>query len=664
HTIKGSSLSIELHAVAQVAHEFETLLDAVRMGRVEVGDTVLDAFDEAANMIGHELSRVARGESGDDGNADVTSADATSTATMQTLLERLRRLAHAAPSVEGSEKIAFAVGVALPEEITASLSEYEQHRLREAMREEAHVFAATVSFDLATFDEDYRSLKDALTEHGEVISTLPDMQESAPDRINFRIVYATTDASEEVARRAATLGQKFLAITQLNPVQSEPDANAHSNAVAPVEREESATGEVEAAEQEQKKSALVSPASLTTLVRVSLDDLDELISATHELFTDTISAFDDASPDDSSQPLRIEEEIRRARISRRFRLLEERLVELRMVAVVPVLERAARAAAAAARAEGKEIDIETKGGEARLDKSLADAIADPLLHLLRNAVDHGIESPPERRRAGKPERGQIKIETIAEGSRVVVRITDDGRGIDPERVRRAAIEKGVIEEGARLSSDQHLRLIFRPGFSTAEQISNISGRGVGLDVVEQTVERIGGELRLQSEVGRGTTFEMRLPTTMALLSSLVVRSNGQMFCVDSTHILEAGFVGKDEPEFVGEGRVVRWRESVLPFVTLRELLGQPPTDDGENEERLPVIVTPVAGREASAKEEETGARRMAAVAIDGWSGHQEILVRGLGSHATRWRGVSGATELSDGRVALLLDLPRLLEMNL
>ncbi len=618
------------------------------MGRVEAGAAALEAFDEAATTIGRELNRVARG----------TGEDATLTSATQTLLERLRSLARGAPSAAENETTAAAI-VAIPDEIAASLNEYEHHRLREATGEGARILSLTASFDLSTFDEDYRNLKDALAEHGEIISTLPDVQESAPDRINFRIIYATEDTSEEINGRAAVLGHTLLHVAELHATQGE----SGTVVAADVAQNELASPEMEATHTGGEVNDAFAPLrSLTALVRVPLNELDELIAATHDLFTDTVAAFGETHRHSSANAGFVEEEIRRARISRRFRLLEERLVELRMVAVTPVLERAARAGAAAARAEGKEIDIVTKGGEARLDKSLADAIAEPLLHLLRNAVDHGIESPAERRSARKPERGRITVEAVAEGSRVAVRVADDGRGIDPERVRRAAVERGVLDEGARLGDDQHLRLIFRPGFSTAGQISNISGRGVGLDVVEGTVENIGGELRVWSELGAGTTFEMRLPTTMALLSSLIVRSDGQAYCVDSTHIVEAGFVGAGDPEQIGEGRVVRWRESVLPFVTLRELLGQPPPTDGGDEERLPVLVAPIAGREAGAA--DGGARRMAAVNVDEWSGHCEILVRGLGSHATRWCGVSGATELADGRVALLLDLPRLLEMNL
>ncbi len=356
---------------------------------------------------------------------------------------------------------------------------------------------------------------------------------------------------------------------------------------------------------------------------------------------------------------RTELEIRAPRIRRRFFKLEERLIELRMVPVRATLERATRVGQSVARAAGKEIDFEIEGGEVRLDKSLADAVADPLLHLLRNAVDHGVEPPGERRAAGKPERGRVRIEAAAEGSRVTLRVVDDGRGIDPERVERAALERGLLAPGAHLTEPQSLRLIFRPGFTTAGELSAMSGRGVGLDVVERVIEQAGGELRVRSRPGVGTTFEMRLPTTLALIPALVVRAGRDRYCVDSSHVVEAALIERGDVLREGSASSARWRGETLPFVTLRELLGHKPADEAARGARLHVVIARAGG--GSSEAEESAAERLLAIEVDGWDGHMEVLVRGLGRHGPRWRGVSGATELGDGTVALVLDLPRLLE---
>lgn len=630
HTLKGSSAAVELVAIAETAHEFETLLDGIRLGRVAVDDAVLDAFEDAVNSISQMLRAVANEEQ---------------PSTPPVLIDRLRRLAHRGESASApaSSMDMARILAALPEDIGRSLSEYEEHRLQEALSEGARPFIVEVNFDLATFDEQFRDLSDALGEGGEIISTLPGMEGAAPDQINFRIVYATEQPVAELSARLAPFGA--IKLTELVTEQA-----------AEVE----ATPAEASAEEELESAAPQTIAPLTTLVRVELAELDEMITLAHELLTDTMGALDlSLLSERLARAEQTELEIRSSRIRRRFAQLEERLIGMRMVPLAQTLARGVRAGANAARACGKEIDFEIEGGEVRLDKSLADAIADPLLHLLRNAVDHGVETPAERVAAGKNERGRIRLEAVAEGSRVRLQITDDGRGIDPERIRRAALERGVIEQGAELSGTQALRLIFAPGFSTAASVSNVSGRGVGLDVVERAVEQVGGQIQVRSRIGAGTSFELLLPTTLALMPALIVRSAGHRYCIDASHIAEAGLVAKDELERLGETTMIRWRGSLVPLIQMRDLLAQPPAS--MNGEQIHVIVSRIAERE-DAETPELEAKR-AAVVVDGWDGHHEVLVRGLGRHSARWRGISGATELSDGTVALIIDLPRLLELT-
>src|SRR5205823_2338026 len=264
---------------------------------------------------------------------------------------------------------------------------------------------------------------------------------------------------------------------------------------------------------------------------------DDLISAAHGLSADTLGALDFALADSTAGDAHAAElDVRAARIRRSFSELEERLIALRMVPLRATLARAARAGESVARAAGKSVEFESAGGDVRLDRSLADRVAEPLLHLLRNAVDHGIEDAEERRAAGKTERGRVRVEALAEDGRVVLRVSDDGRGVDAERVARAAEGRGLVVPGAQLSDEQALRMIFRPGFSTAPRATLVSGRGVGLDVVERAVEEAGGEVRVRTERGRGTVFEMRLPTTLALLHAHVLRSGARRYCVGAGHV--------------------------------------------------------------------------------------------------------------------------------
>ncbi|HVF45382.1 MAG TPA: ATP-binding protein, partial [Pyrinomonadaceae bacterium] len=316
-----------------------------------------------------------------------------------------------------------------------------------------------------------------------------------------------------------------------------------------------------------------------------------------------------------------------------------------------------RAGRAAARASAKLVDFEVVGGGERLDRVLADRLADPLMHLVRNAVDHGLEHEADRLSAGKPARGRVLIEASTDGGRVSLRVTDDGCGVDPERVARAAAERGLVPPGATVSERQALRLIFRPGFSTAADVSLVSGRGVGLEIVEREVEEAGGEVRVSTERGRGTSFEMRVPTPLALLPALLVRSCGRVYCVAASHLVESGRAPREDLNADGSRLRLGGRE--LPAVSARALLGQPPPGGSEDSDPGVEFVVVRAGSVGG----EEGAGGHAAVVVDALEGRAEVLVRGLGRHATRWRGVSGATELRDGTVALVLDLPRLVEAH-
>lgn len=589
HTLKGGAAAAGVEPASALAHDFESLLDAVRGGRAALSDEVLDAFDEALDALADALGAVSRGESA---------------VAPRGLGERLRALAAVGARPPGG---AYAEADALlPPEVAGVLSEAERQRVREAAAEGARVFVVEARFGLEDFDEQFRRLSASLAEGGEVVSAQPFVDGGAPELVGFRVVCATEEAREELERRVAPFGATLV---------------------------EGVAGEGGAPEAPDAPPPTASP--LTMHVRVTLEELDELIFAAHELFAETAGALDLAL---SREAGREELEARAPRLRRSLLELEERLIGLRMVSVGATLERAARVGRSVARAAGKQIDFELGGGDVRLDKSLAERVADPLLHLLRNAVDHGVEQAGERLAAGKPPRGRVRVEAEASGGRVSLRVSDDGRGVDLERVERAARERGLLAPGARVTEQQALRLIFRPGFSTAERATEVSGRGVGLDIVERMIEREGGDLRVRSERGRGTSFELRLPTTVALVPALFVRAGGQVYCLDARHAEEAD---QAAPE--------------LPVYELRELLGRPAR--GAHEEARASLVVVRARRE---DEGDGDAETSFVLVVDGVEGRGEVLVRGLGRHGPRWSGVSGATELRDGTVALVLDLPRLL----
>src|SRR2546423_4904867 len=389
HTIKGSAAAAGIEATGALAHEFESLLDAVRTGRARVDDEVLAAFDESVGAVAASLSTVARGERADASHE---------------LVARLRRLssdANAAAATDESDDEKL-----LPADVARALSAHERQRLREAVSEGARAYVVEADFRLATFDEQYRRLSDALGEGGEVVSTQPFVEQGAPEHVGFRIVYASEEARDEVLARVAPLGARH---------SEDGDALAARRG-----------DERDAEEASARQSELTTP----KLVRVSLEELDDLISSAHGLFADTRGALDLALADPNAgegraeigtrvgSETRAELEARAARIRRGFSELEERLIALRMVPLRATLARASRAGESVARTAGKSVEFETAGGDVRLDRSLADRAAEPLLHLIRNAVDHGIEDADERRAAGKSERGGIRVEALAGEGRV------------------------------------------------------------------------------------------------------------------------------------------------------------------------------------------------------------------------------------------------------
>jgi two-component system chemotaxis sensor kinase CheA len=632
HTLKGTAAAVGLDAAGRVAHEFESLLDTVRRGGVPLEEETLDACEEAVGALAESLDAAARGAAW---------------TVPARLVERLSRLAAREPvAVRAAEEL-------LPPEVARALSAPELGRLAEAVAEGARAYLVSVDFDLSDFDEQYKRLSESLKESGEVVSTQPFVSDVGPGRVGFRIVYASAEASTKLAARAAAFGATLAAAVddslKSDALFGEPDGKTFEET-----RDETLeASEADEAAPLETTAPSTSASPNATGVRITLEELDELISTTHGLFADTLGALDLALADVEART-ELEEKARAVR--RRFFELEERLIGLRMVTLRASLVRAARAGRAAAREADRRVEFEVAGGDARLDRSLAERVADPLLHLVRNAVDHGVETEAERLAAGKPSVGCVRIEADSEGGLVVLRVSDDGRGVDVEAVGRAAAAAGLVAPGATLSEAHALRLIFRPGFSTAAQASLVSGRGVGLDVVERAVEEAGGEVRVRSVRGHGTTFELRLPTSLALLPAHVVKSAGRRYCLGASHVVEAVHAEASEVSSEGARQMLRWRGRELPLVELRELLGLGAQDVETNGAARRAYV--VARARPSAEGE---AEPCAAIAVDELEGQSEVLVRGLGRHAKRWRAVGGATELRDGTIALVLDLPRLLE---
>ena len=615
HSVKGLSAAIGLEAVSHIAHEFETLLDALRIGRVAVDDRLLQISENAVDALAESLGLAASG---------------IVEPSRRALFDQLQTAARRGTTAASADT--DAVLESIPSDIWQSLSEDEKQRLVSVVREGSPLFVAAASFDITSFDEEFFQLRETLAQSGEVIATSPTVDPEHSDRVNFRILYASSTS----------------------PANSQ---NVVADCAATFTRVERGVASVPVASYQQPIASAANTTSVSALanfVRTDLEKLDQLISSTHELFRTTANALEiaggqkQASNRAGAELHSLSETIRTS-----FMELENELINLRMVSLAPTLQRAMRMGRSAARSAGKEIDFEVAGKDLRVDKVLADALADPFIHLIRNAVDHGIESANERIRLGKHRRGTIRIEAISEGAQSRIRVIDDGRGIDPLVISKAAARLGIVSEPSELDFERSLRLIFRAGFTTLAAATDVSGRGVGLDVVETAVEQVGGELRVSSKPGAGTTFEIRLPVTFGLLSATVVVSRGNRYCIPANQVLTSQTFRK-KPMKDKQGK--RTNRADAQPIDLSELLGQ--SSAKKHSRKSAQLIT----CRLSEPEQQANGDRLSQVTllVDEVQGTEEVLVRSLGRHGGRWYGVAGATELPDGSVALVLDLPRLL----
>jgi len=326
-------------------------------------------------------------------------------------------------------------------------------------------------------------------------------------------------------------------------------------------------------------------------------------------------------------------------ISRLSSDLQAEIIQARMTPVWQVFDRFPRLVRDLARELGKQVTFRVEGKEIELDRAILDELGDPLLHLLRNAVDHGIEAPAERRRSGKPAEGEIVLAAVRERASVAITVSDDGRGIDRARVLERARREGVVDAHAdALSDDQLLRVLARPGFSTADAVTSVSGRGVGIDVAATRVRALGGSIDIRSEPGKGTAFVLRLPVTLAIVRALIAGVGKERYALPLTYVAETVEFGAQTTTTVEGREAIVLRDRVVPLVHLRRLFGVA----GDPPRRAPVIVL------------EMGERR-AGVVVDGMLGQHEIVVKGFDAPRGTLPVFSGATIMGDGIPALILD---------
>jgi len=631
HSLKGLSGMFGFDDISELSHQLENLLDNLRLGRTDFSSAVSEVLFQSFDMLVLLVSSKGEGKETAD-QPDIAP-----------VLAKLGNLFDG-PAVESDDPLASG---SIPSELLNVLTEYEEHRLRDNLKRGRTLLLVRASFSLDTFDQELAALTDLLKQYGELISTLPTSGDIS-ERIGFQLMLGTEAALETVA---ADIGNdEYIEIVSISgkqagsaKVEPEPVATAASES-AVEEAPSSAVSEVKGkSASDLSEDGGASLRSISRTVRVDIDKLDHLMNIVGDLVLAKSSIVQLSSQFKGAGEASLVSELHKASrgLERRLDELQGAVMDVRMVPVAQLFEKMTRIVRRVANELGKQIQLEISGSDTELDKLIVEDLTDPLVHIIRNAVDHGVETPQERERLGKPVRAKLELSATQKGNHVVIEVADDGSGIDLGRVKAKGIEKGLIRESDELSREDLLDLLFVPGFSTKDEVSELSGRGVGMDVVKNNISALSGMIELNSEAGRGTTVVITLPITLAIIKALVVTTGDRTYAIPINAVLETLMVEAAEIKTIERREVIELRQSTLPLLHLAEFFGL--ERKVGRPDRYFVAVVGLAER------------RMGIV-VDGLVGQQDVVIKSLGASLAFVKGVAGAADLGNQQTVLVLDV--------
>ncbi|QWV94176.1 chemotaxis protein CheA [Geomonas oryzisoli] len=620
HSLKGLAGMFGLSDIAELGHHLENLLDALRLGKVELDQAVVSTLFESTELLA-QLVRSA-GETGGEG-ADLSGA-------MQRINDCLTR----GPKASKDSPLAR---LNIPERVLSSMTEYEEHRLLENVKKGRHIHSIRVSLLLASFDSDLMELTDALKQAGEVISTLPSASSGLDAGIDFEILFGSELSAGALM---PIIDREHLSITTFGE-QAQESASGGADAAAPAAEAGGAEGEFQAPV--PGDGGAISAKSMSRTVRVDIGKLDLLMNIVGELVLSHSMIADVAARMRRDGLIVPSQELNKAAkgLEKKLSELQKGVMEIRMIPVGQLFDKMTRIIRKIAREQGKKVELKLYGADTELDKLIIEDISDPVMHIVRNSIDHGIETPEARLAAGKDEKGTITLSSYQKGNHVVIQIDDDGGGIDVARVKQKAVKLGIISSADEVSDRDALDFIFRPGFSTTETVSEISGRGVGMDVVRTNIAALSGLIDVENFPGQGARFVITLPITLAIIKALIISTAGRTYALPITSVLESIIVEQKEIKTVERKEVIQLRETTLPLLRLSDLFELKSAQAAP--ESCYVVVVGVA-------EKRLG------LVVDDLLGQQDIVIKSIGDTFAGFRGISGAADLGDQRTILVLDV--------
>lgn len=633
HSLKGLAGMLGFTDISELSHSLEDMLDRLRMGKIPISKELIDLLFDSVDGLNRLV--IAINDPSLAGLVDLTA-----------LTSRIHGIISHKPQQKGDDGLGQ---LTLDEQTKKSLTEYEEHRLLENVRSGKHILSVEVTFDFADFDERLRALTQSLSEAGEVISTLPAIPSGNVNGIAFRLLYGSILDAAAVQALAPEAMVTSLRKTESAPASAPALPSGIYPPLDPKIFESGVTAPAVAAVEED-----VSLRSLSQTVRVDITRLDHVMNIVGELIiekTQLEALTRMLSMGGAAQQGRLasHELGKIARnLDRKLNELQKSVIEIRMVPVGQIYSKLSRTVRKLARELNKEIELVLRGEDTELDKMMVEELTDPLMHIIRNAMDHGIESADERRKRGKSPVGRVVLNAYQQGNSVVLDVTDDGRGIDPEKIRRVAIERGLIGDKEVIDQQRVNELLFTPGFSTAHTVSEISGRGVGLDVVKKNIQELKGTIEVVTRVGEGTTFRISLPITLAIIQALIVDAGGEKFAIPLTSVDESLRIYSRDIRTVERREVFTLRDFTLPLLRLADAFHIDDERDHGPDTKWFVVVT-------------RAGEKIVGLLVDSLVRQQEVVIKSIGERLKTIPGIAGATEIGEGEIVLVVDVGTLID---
>ncbi|MRG76940.1 MAG: chemotaxis protein CheA [ANME-2 cluster archaeon] len=659
HTIKGNSATMEYDDVAHLAHEMENLLDKIRNKEITIDREIMDIFFESFDVIESMIESISNNEEVMDPAAIIEKLGQILKVNETEDVDKVK----AVDKAEDVDKKQEAVG----QDDEPDLSTDELKKITVAMTSGMTVYEIIVTID------DSCKLKSAkativirnLEKIGDKIAVYPDEQAiKATNPGKFHVILASNSETDTI--REVVLSVFEISDVEVKVIVGEDEENHEfdldsleefditQEPLTVEEPVEPKTVEIKTVKPEpetalpipkksETKKPSISPPQTVQNIRVNIQQLDSLMNHIGELVISKTSLEHMASKYEIPE---LTESV--AHLNRIVEVLQEEVIEIRMVPVDQIFSKYPRIIRDLSKSSGKKVRLVIEGGDIELDRTVLDGINDPLVHILRNCVDHGIETIEERTDAGKPEEGTVLLKAARGKNHVNIEISDDGAGINPEVIRKSAISRGLMseDEAAAMNDDDLVSILFQPGFSTAKAVTDISGRGVGMDVVKRDIDRLGGNIKIYSTPGERTCIRLKLPLTLAIIKALLVRVGNNIYILPINNVLESFRINEDQIKMVDKKETCILRDEVIPLARLNQLF-EIESNDKDLDNGLFVIIV------------EHGDKHVGLI-VDELVGQQEVVIKSLGASLGRVQGFAGATIIKDGSVALILDTNSLL----